>query len=161
MRLTPQVAEKIAREKFANVKDDEDREWHVLHSKAVGETALILAGNKNVDRETLLVAGWLHDIGRIEQDEEHGKRSVDILEREGYELSEELKDCILEHGNKGNPGTEEGKIIKAADKISCLRPELVSLLVRYNKGKIKTDDVNFLRKMAEGAIKNLEEFNLE
>jgi len=159
--LTPKIAEDFAKKLFSQLTNIEDRAWHLLHSKSVAATALILVGNRKIDKETLEIAGWLHDIGSVISREGHAKKSIELLEKESFELSEKLRDCILEHGNGGNPKTEEGKIIKVADKVSILHPEIVKMLLSCNKGKIKEEDLNFIRKLTSGAVELLEDFDIK
>lgn len=86
--------------------------------------------------------------------EEHAQHSIEILEKE-YEMSETLKDCILNHGTNEKPKTEEGKIMQVADKVCMLNPELVSLLLKYSLKKNKEEkekDLEFIRKMCNKAV---------
>ena len=160
VNLTIEKAEEIAKETANKMKDEEEREFFILHSKAVGDVALILAEKKDVDKEMLRIAGWVHDIGKVGGFEGHAKVSVEMLEKD-YELDDKLKDAILNHGSKDKPETEEGKVIQVADKVCFLNPEVVSLLVKYNDKKIKQGDIDFLKKMVNGAVEFLEGFDLE
>ena len=156
--LTPETAEKLARNIFSNLKNKEDREFYVVHSPSVVDIALILAEKKKVDKNILKIAGWLHDTGACISREDHAVHSIAIIEKE-YEISAKIKDCILNHGTSGQPKTEEGKIIKIADKASFLNPELIRLAVHNMKdGKIKQDDINFLKKASSQAFELLENF---
>jgi len=157
--LNPEMAEQFAISQLVKIKSDEDREFNIMHTEAVVETALILSKGKEVDKDLLVIAGWLHDIGKSVQGENHAQKSVEILEAEGFELNENLKDCILNHGSSGNPQSEEAKIIQIADKLSVLHPELISILERYTLKKSKEDkekDFEWIKKMANNALEFLD-----
>jgi putative nucleotidyltransferase with HDIG domain len=155
-KLSSEIAEKFARRMFEKDKNEEEKEWHIFHSKSVGDTALILAENKKVDKELLKIAGWLHDIGQTVSLEDHAINSLKLAEKE-FEISEKLKDCILNHGNSGNPICEEAKLINIADKVSMLNPAFLSLLVKYTakkptrKEKGNITDTSFIKMMLSKA----------
>jgi len=115
---TAKSAEEFARKMFQKDKSEEDREWHIFHSKSVGDAALILAGSRKVDKELLKIAGWLHDIGQTASMDDHALHSLKMAEKE-FEISEKLKDCILNHGNSGKPVCEEAKSISQT-RFQCL-----------------------------------------
>ena len=156
-KLTPEIAEKFAKEIFSKVDNSEDREFYLIHSKAVVNTAIILARNKTVNNDLLRIAGWLHDIGYVISEENHAEHSLEILEKEGFELNLILRDCILNHGSSGKPETEEGRIIKGADKVSILNPEVVDLFVK-NSRKLSKEELAFLNKMTSKALDFLRDY---
>lgn len=137
-KLTIDKAEKIAREMFCRLENSEDKEFYILHSKLVRDIALILSDNMDIDKKILRIAGWVHDIGYSISAEEYAKHSLEILEKD-FEIDETLADCILNHGSEGKPKTEEGKIIKVADKLFIFNPEIVSILLRYSLRKNKEE----------------------
>jgi putative nucleotidyltransferase with HDIG domain len=153
--LTIQIAKQIAQSEFEKIEDKENRDFLIGHTKAVVETALILSEEKNVDKNALEIACWLHDIGQVIERKDHAQHSLEILEREGFNLNPIIADCILNHGNKGNPLTDEGKIIKIADKVSTLHPEIIKTLKKYTLNKNieeKLKDLEFIREMANLGI---------
>lgn len=152
-KLTVEKAKKIAKEHFSKIEDKEQAEMKLIHSKTVAEAALIIARDRKVDREILQIAGWLHDIGQAIEVDNHAEHSLKLLKN--YEVSEKLKDCILNHGNNGKPKTEEGKIIQIADKVSVLDKEMTKFMFRNNPGKIKEDYFSFFKMLAEKAIEML------
>lgn len=156
--LTPEIAERFAKNTLSRIKIKEDREFSLIHSKSVAEIVSILAEKKKVDKTVLKIAGWLHDIGYSIAKENHALHSISIIEKE-YEISDKLRDCILNHGTSGQPKTEEGKIMKIADKASFLNPELVRLTVHdMENGRIKQDNINFLKRASLQAFELLENF---
>ena len=158
-KLTIEEAKEFSKNFINKISNDESRQFQILHSKHVAEIALILAMNKNVDKEILEIAGYVHDIGYAIEEKNHAEHSLEILEKE-FEINDKLKDCILNHGNSGKPLTEEGKIVQIADKVSLFNPETISLILRLNKNKIKKEDINFIKMMADHAINMLEEFDI-
>lgn len=159
--LTPEIAKKLAKETFEKIENEEDKDFLIIHSFSVVQCSLILAEDKNIDKNILEIAGWLHDLGYIINKEDHAKHSLEILEKE-YEINEKLKDCILNHGSDGKPETSEGEIIKVADKLSCLNPDLVKILVKYSLKKDKQQkekDLEFIRKMCNKGIDLMKEFD--
>jgi len=133
IELTPENAESFARKIFVNDRVKKESEWHIFHSKAVEETALLLAEGSYVDRDILREAAWLIDIGQtIGNDVNHPLRSLEIA-REEFELPGKLKDCIINHENLNEPLCDEARIIQIADKVSVLRPELINLFCKYSK----------------------------
>ena len=115
----------------------------------------MLAEDKKVDRELIIIAGWLHDMGKIMELENHAQHSLEVLEKNGFEVSKKLRDCIINHGSNGNPECEEAKLIQFADKISILHPELVKILVKYSFKKTNSEkekDLDFIRKLLNQCI---------
>jgi len=159
-KIAEEKGEEIARKNKEGIDPKEYKEFFLQHSKLVGDIALILAEKKNVDKELLRIVGWIHDIGKAIDDENHAEHSVELIKKE-YEIDDKLRDCILNHGPSGKPKTEEGKVIKVADKAAFLNPEFISLLVKYSKKKIKKEDIKFIRRIVNSAVDLLEEFELE
>ncbi len=156
MELTLEKAEQLCKESFKDF-DEADRDFFILHAKLVGEIAGILGGEE-VDKELLKIVGWVQDIGRVISEEGHEKHSVEILEKE-YELNETMRDCILNHGSKGEPKTKEGELIQTADKLFVINPELISLLKKHSFGKEKekrNKDFEFIRRLCNKSVDLLE-----
>ncbi len=155
-RLDVEKARKFCKETLMKLENKENAKFIILHSKLDSEIALILAEKKDVDKETLEIAGLLHDIGKVIDKEDHEKHSIEILEKQ-FELSETLRDCILNHRTKGNPVTEEGKIFRVADKLSILHPELVKNLIDCSEERYQKV-VSFIIKTSAKISGVLEEF---
>jgi len=158
-QLTPTLAEAFAKQKLQEIKDEEAREFQLSHTKAVVEAALILSGDKSIDKDALEAAAWLHDIGYTISRENHAEHSLKILEKEGFEINEKLKDCILNHGNSGNPISEEAKILKIADKASALNPEILKIFKKYSSSKSKEEkqkDMDFIKATTDKGLELLD-----
>ncbi len=157
-RLTLESAEEFARKVFLNDKTSEDRNWHLFHSKAVGDCAILIAGKKKVDKNLLKIAGWLHDIGQTMNIEGHAALSVKMAEKE-FEIDDKLKDCILNHGSNGSPECQEAKLIYIADKVFMINPEFVKLFMKDSVNKPadkKKKDIDFAKKLLSKAEELLE-----
>jgi len=158
--LTPQKAKEFALEIFSQIEGEADREFRIFHVKAVTKTALALSeGDGSVDREVLEMAGWLHDIGYVESEQDHAEKGIGILEKENFILNDKIADCILHHGLKGKPRTKEGKYLQMADKISFINPGVLEIFMKRNRGKMKKEEMDFLEKMLEEAMGYLREFD--
>ncbi|MDD5013284.1 MAG: HD domain-containing protein [Candidatus Pacebacteria bacterium] len=104
------------------------------HSKRVYSTCLKLAQNENVDLNVLKAAALLHDIARVEEDNDKtgntdhailGAKKAEIILKEldfPEKQIQEIIHCILSHRFRNNqePQTKEAQILFDADKLdSC------------------------------------------
>jgi putative nucleotidyltransferase with HDIG domain len=152
--LDAQIAEEFARRTFEKLAEEE-REFNKIHAKAMLETADILSNDKKVDRELIEMACWLHDIGKTVAIDNHAEHSLKILEQEGFEVSEKLKDCIINHGSDGNPQCLEAKLIQIADKNFVINPKITEVIANFTLKKSndeKDKDLEFIRKLANKAV---------
>lgn len=158
--LTKEKAKEFALSVFGRIKGEADRDFRIFHAKAVAKTAQALAeADRAVDRDVLEIGAWLHDIGYIDGEDKHAERGIEMLEKEGFILSDKIADCVLHHGTWGKPRTKEGKVIQMADKISFINPGILEILMR--DGKIKEEEMDFLEKMLGGAMGHLRDFEEE
>lgn len=141
-KLTSKSAEAFAKTQFSRMQGDVEKKFHFLHSAGVVKTSLQLAEGKKVDKNALIIAGWLHDIGRRKSVKGHAEISLEIAEEHFGKLPEKIKDCILNHGNSGKPKTIEGKMIQLADKLSIVQdPQMFKLLFSKEKYRKKSLDM--------------------
>lgn len=155
--LTVGTAKQFAISIFDLIKGQADRDFRIFHAKAVAKTAQALAeGHREIDREALEMGAWLHDIGYVGGEENHAERGIEILEKEGFVVSDKVADCVLHHGTWGKPRTKEGKIIQMADKISFINPGILEIMMV--DGKIDENELEFLEKMLGSAIGHLRDF---
>ncbi len=122
----------------------------------VGDLALVLAKNKNIDKKALRIAGWVHDIGYVVNPKKHAEYSLKILERY-FIIDHVLRYCILNHSTEAKPKTEEGKIFQLADKLYLLNPEIVSFLVKYKK-KLSREEIAFFENNFKKILKLLKNY---
>lgn len=159
-QLTEKVSKEFALSKFKGIANNEDREFNLAHTRAVVESALLLAEGRNVITEDLTIAAWLHDIGQTISRENHAEHSLEIAKNH-FEINKRIEDCILNHGNGKSPETEEGKILQVADKLSVLDRGIAKIIVTYSLKKekeSKAKDLGFISKLANKAIELLNEF---
>lgn len=118
--LTKESAKKFVFEEFAKMKPSVEKKFLVQHTKGVVKTALKLAKNKKVDKKSLEIACWLHDVARSIQSENHAQLGVKMVKDKFGKINSIIEDCIVNHGSSKDPQTEEGKIIQVADKLSIM-----------------------------------------
>jgi exopolyphosphatase/pppGpp-phosphohydrolase len=163
-KLDPQIAEDFARRMFEKYPLEEDREFNKIHATTMLEVVEIIADGKKFDNRLVETACWLHDIGKTIEISNHAQHSIDILEKEGFEINEKLRDCILNHGNNGKPQCLEAKLIQIADKACMINPEFMEL---FRNSTLKKDSENknkgleLIRTMLNKAIDLLKEYKNE
>ena len=123
------------------------------------EIAILLAKKSKLDVSSIEMAAWLHDIGSTVERDDHAKFSLDLLEQEGFGVSELIKDCILNHGTNGKPKSEEAKILQMADKLSILSIPVLKLI--FKQQSITLYDIEFVNKMTTGAVAYLKELSIK
>lgn len=104
-----------------------------------------LSNGKDLNKSALLLGIYLHDIGRtITDSQEHtieGKKIAEIFLKENgvkdKKILEIVFDCILNHGSKSHPITDEGKLVKFIDKAVLINPEIIKL---YYESLLKEQD---------------------
>lgn len=157
-KLSLVSAKSLAEKYIGTIEAPDSREFCLLHTKAVVKILSILTNYRDIDKQLLKICGWVHDIGYSINQENHAQHTLEILEKEDYEINDTLKDCILNHGVAGKPATHEGRLMQAADKISFLNPDMVEVFIKNNKYKIKDEDIDFLKSMCDKAIEYLKDF---
>jgi HD superfamily phosphodiesterase len=153
-KLTKRIAKKIA-EKYL-VKNNIDP-FHFIHTQKVVEAVKIISKGKKLDKEILEICAWIHDIGYSvnnlpNNDPDHSANSINLLDKEGYEVTDKIKDCVLNHGSKGNPKTQEGKILQIAVKFNIIDKDFLEYII---DNKAKGKEVKFLKKRTDSAVKML------
>ena len=157
--ITLSEARKITTNVFAKIDSVERREFLLIHSEKVGKVAKMIAQELKISDDIFEIAGWVHDIGYLNNFENHADFAIPILKEMGYELNEALEDCILNHGNGKNPKTIEGKIFQVADKLSIFDAEIIESMLKNGSFPLKNDDINFLKMMSENALKLVKNFS--
>ncbi len=120
--------------KIAKDLNSKNRGCHAFdHTERVYELCKHIGEKERADVEVLLIAAYLHDIGRIDQDSSNGgvchaeagaKRAKKILENYNLpkEKLENIIHCIETHRFRGDnkPKTLEAKVLYDADKLDSL-----------------------------------------
>ena len=97
---------------------------HRIHISAVIKACLGTARDTYLNPELFVIAGWIHDMGKLTDKKNHHIASIKFLDKfvkehpkylRNYEI---LKDCIINHRTDGNPKTVYGLVFKAADKVA-------------------------------------------
>jgi uncharacterized protein len=103
-----------------------------FHVKRVHELAIRLADEENADKEVVEAAVFLHDIGRVKEDEgeienhaEWGaEKAQEILEELDYsqDFIDKVSHCIRSHRYSKDPEPEnlEAKVLSDADNLDAL-----------------------------------------
>lgn len=118
--------------------------YHLIsHVPEVGRWAeYILKSHPQADREVVLIAAWLHDLGHypISTDVDHAisgeQRAKDFLEQQNYPTDKTLKvlHCIRSHRCKDVlPESLEAKIVACADSASHMTEEMYLNMAQDDK----------------------------
>jgi len=157
--LTSSKAKKIALDIFVKIDAVDFREFLPIHSEKVGKVAGMIAQKLEINSDVFEIAGWVHDIGYLKDFENHADFTIPILKKLGYEVTEVLEDCILNHGVGKTPKTIKGIIFQVADKLSIFDTEIIGSMLKNGNFPLKNDDINFLKTMSKNAFKLLENFS--
>jgi putative nucleotidyltransferase with HDIG domain len=152
-KLTPRIAKSIAFKYSKREKNKMERDFALIHAEAVVKISKILAKRLGADASVTEACGWVHDIGKIVEMENHAEHSISLLEKEKIEVTQQIKDCILNHATSGKPLSPEAKIIQMADKMSILSIPVLKLILEQKK--ITESDVEFVNKMVTGSVNYL------
>jgi len=154
-KLTKEKAEELAKKYLLKKNIDP---YHFVHTLKVVQAVKIISRRKKLNKELLKICAWVHDIGYSvnnspNNDPHHAENSIKLLVDEGYYITDKIKDCILNHGGKGNPKTKEGKILQIAVKFNIIDKDFLEYLIN---GGARGKEVQFLKKRTSDAVKMLE-----
>ncbi len=152
-------AKQIAMDMSCKINPADQRDFFLVHSEKVGRVAKMIAQKLGIYSDIFEIAGWVHDIGYSVDFKHHADYAVPILKELGYEVSDVLEDCVLNHGSDKNPKTIEGKIFQVADKLSIFDQDVVEIILKYGSFPPKADDLSFLKMMSKEAFKLIEKFS--
>lgn len=110
------------------VNDITDYEHNINHTLDVVDFTKELLDKLNidVDKDVCIIAAYWHDTGRIKLDKGHEKLSADMLKDEmlkyDYDITfiDKCYKAIINHKWNMIPETNEGLVIKDADKLAFL-----------------------------------------
>lgn len=122
--LNKKNAKEFAEEKFKQMGELLSQ-WNSLHSECMIKAIKDLTKDEKIIN-TLIPLAWIHDIGKIRQEDNHAEISIQILEENGFTLTEIEKDCILNHGASKKPESEEAKIFQKSDGLSLFYPKIIT-----------------------------------
>lgn len=111
-----------------NVKNFFENEWHDekhrVHCECVVQACLGMIQNTTLDPVVFILAGWLHDMGKIIDKDNHHKESIKFATRfigqypEYKEYLGLIEDCILNHRSIGVPSNEYSRVFQLVDKVA-------------------------------------------
>lgn len=118
-----EIAEKFAKERLLDLENG----LFLVHSAAVKFVSLNLSEPlQDVNKQVLIVASWLHNIGKAKDAEGHEIISYEYTKNLFKNMPSDfyytLSDCVLNHCSSKKPETTEGEILHDADKIAFLHP---------------------------------------
>lgn len=155
-KLTKRIAKGMAKKYLANKNEDIDP-FHFIHTLKVVQAVKIISKGKKLDKTLLEICAWVHDIGYSvnnspNNDPHHAENSINLLIKGGYEVTDKIKDCVLNHGSKGRPKTKEGKILQIAVKFNIIDKDFLKYLIEEKAGG---KEIKFLKKRTDSALKML------
>ena len=112
--------------------DEWNDEKHRIHCSCVVQACLGMAQGTNLDPVVFMLAGWLHDMGKLVNDENHHIESMKFVDRflekhpEYAQHFELVQDCILSHRTGGMPKTIYARIFQLADKVALVNLEWIA-----------------------------------
>lgn len=122
MSLLKQIrAEQSVKTFFQNEWDDEK---HWIHCQCVVDACLGMIKNTDLDPVVFILAGWLHDLGKIIDKENHHKESIKFVTKfinqypEYKDYLSLIEDCIINHRSEGVPTSVYAHIFQLADKVA-------------------------------------------
>jgi len=155
--LTKESAKKFVFEEFAKMKPNVEKKFLVQHTRGVVKTASKLAKSKKVDKNSLEIACWLHDVARSIQSENHALLGVKMVKEKFGKINYIIEDCIVNHGSSKDPKTEEGKIIQLADKLSIMNDFKLFEII-FAKDKYKGESLKMLDYVYKDLIEVLKRY---
>lgn len=95
---------------------------------------------KNTDLNSTIfdIAGWVHDLGRKEDEGKHHEIGLQYLDKflqkypEFKSVKKEISDCILNHRRKQTPTTIYGRIMQVADKLSLHHKKWIKYASKFS-----------------------------
>lgn len=116
-------AEELVKEFFIKEWNDEK---HIVHCQCVVTACLGMTQNTSFNPIVFILAGWLHDMGKIIDKENHHLESIKYVNKfmklypEFKEFQSLVEDCILNHRSTGTPKSDYARIFQLADKVALL-----------------------------------------
>lgn len=127
MKNYSKLAEKFFKNNLRSSDSFVPDEAFVLHTQLVLKYSFKIAKGREVNKDALSAACWLHDMGRFIDDKNHRIAGLRVAQKffEKYEITSPtfkaiVNDCIKNHSTDGKPKTIEGKIIKEADRLALI-----------------------------------------
>ncbi|NQU82500.1 MAG: HD domain-containing protein [Parcubacteria group bacterium] len=159
-----------ARELVEKYLKDKNNRIHSLESEVVMQS---LAKHFGEDEAKWAIAGLLHDLdweNTLDNFEQHGLQTIELIEKEGYELPDDVVHAISAHNESHTGIRRESKIdyaLAAAESITGLiyayalmRPEKLQGMKASSLNK-KFKDKSFAANVSRELIEDIEKTGLE
>lgn len=114
-------AEHCVKEFFKSEWNDEK---HLIHCQCVIDACLGMIQNTDLDPVVFVLSGWLHDMGKLIDKENHHQESLKFVRKfmdkhpEYVEYTGLVEDCVVNHRSTGTPASIHARIFQLADKVS-------------------------------------------
>ena len=131
-------AERCVKQFFESEWNDEK---HLIHCKCVIDACLGMVHNTHFDPVVFILAGWLHDMGKLIDKENHHQESLKFVKKfmdkhpEYCAYADLVEDCVVNHRSVGTPSSEYARIFQLADKISLHNHDWIAYKKRIPKVK--------------------------
>lgn len=96
--------------------------WYIVNALIVACLGMIR--NTDFDPVVFILAGWLHDMGKLIDKEKHHQESLKFVKKfmdkhpEYNEYTDLVEDCVVNHRSTGTPSSAYARIFQLADKIA-------------------------------------------
>jgi len=157
--LTTISAKKLALNISEKIFPLSQRDFFLEHSKKVVNVWKYYANHLGFDEDFFEIAWRVHDIWYCRSIDNHAKDSYQILLEDWYNISEELKDCVLNHWTYDKPETEVWKIFQIVDKLSIFDFNIIKIMIEHHGIPVTLENTDFLKFMSDSAIKLLQKHN--
>lgn len=130
--------------KYMNSIEDKEHDINHMYDVVEFTKEILENGNIRVDKEVCIIASYWHDVGRIYGVDGHEKKSAEMLKEEllknnyPLEFIDKCYKAIEFHKWNMEPKTEEGLVVKDADKLAWLGKRRWNNCIKY---KYKLDSI--------------------
>lgn len=122
-----QLKEYKRRESYKIAKDFFQEMWAdnkaSIHNKIIMEIGLNTIKDTNLNPDIIIIAGWLHNLGKLKDSANYGKPSKEYMDfflnknPQYHKFRKEIKDSIYTSAEHSPPRTPYGEIIRTAHSI--------------------------------------------
>ncbi len=110
---------------------------HDIHCGAVIDACICMTVSTNLESNIFIISGWIHDMGKLIDKNNHHKESLKFLDqflKENIEFVKfrlELEDCILNHRTGCIPKTIYGQVFQVADKVALRNLDWIKFKLKF------------------------------
>jgi len=135
-------------------------EFVYYHSERVLFWAVKIADDWKLEKSVVEVAAWLHDVGYAIDPDDHRRAGAEAVKRRLEEIGADedvvshVYDAIRNHGSKDAPRTPYGELMRFADGLGVIDPQLLGFYLPV----VDEDEVKGFGKLVEKKLKVVEEY---